>query len=94
MKENGSVTSKMINRNWVLKRKRRKLPCGPDLSNGKEGTSVPSESTGTTSAKRRLKGGASSDRSASKKKGNDGVSYFAHIAFISYFCWIFGCAVS
>lgn len=73
MKENGSMTSKMINRNWVLKRKRRKLPCGPDLSNGKEGTSIASESTGnTSSAKRRLKGEASSDRSALKKKGNDG----------------------
>lgn len=95
MKENGSMTSKMINRNWVLKRKRRKLPCGPDLSNGKEGTSIASESTGnTSSAKRRLKGEASSDRSALKKKGNDGVSCFSQLAFLIYFCWIFGCAVS
>lgn len=75
MKENGSMTGKMINRNWVLKRKRGNIPCGHDQSNGKEGTSVASESTGNIpSAKRRLKGEASSDRCASKKKGNDGVS--------------------
>ncbi|KAK9267097.1 hypothetical protein L1049_009515 [Liquidambar formosana] len=73
MRENGSTTSKMINRNWVLKRKRRKLPSGPDLSNGKEDNSVASESPrNNSSAKRRLKSVISSDRSSSKKKGNDG----------------------
>ncbi|MCI74637.1 chromodomain-helicase-DNA-binding, partial [Trifolium medium] len=41
----------MLNRNWVLKRKRRKLPVGPDQSagkeqsNGKEDNSVASESS-------------------------------------------------
>ena len=36
MKENKSSAPKMLNRNWVLKRKRRKLPLGLDQSSGKE----------------------------------------------------------
>lgn len=77
MKENGSITSKMINRNWVLKRKRRKLPCGPVISNGKEAdSSVVSESPkNNSSAKRRLKSEINSQRFSSKKKGNDGYYY-------------------
>ncbi|KAK6240336.1 hypothetical protein SCA6_005725 [Theobroma cacao] len=75
MKDNGSSSSKMINRNWVLKRKRRKLPCGPSLANGKEENLVASESPRSTSAKRRLKGEISSDQLSSKKKGNDGYYY-------------------
>ncbi|KAK3188977.1 hypothetical protein Dsin_028538 [Dipteronia sinensis] len=76
MKDNCSSTSKMINRNWVLKRKRRKLPCGPDLTNGKEENLGGSESTrNSSSAKRRLKSEISSERSSSKKKGNDGYYY-------------------
>lgn len=84
MKENGSLTSKMINRNWVLKRKRRKLPCGPVLSNGKEeDSSVVSESPmNTSSAKRRLKSEINSERFSSKKKGNDGVSYL--LCFLAF----------
>jgi hypothetical protein len=84
MKENGSSTSKMINRNWVLKRKRRKLPCGPVLSNGKEeDSSVVSESPmNTSSAKRRLKSEINSERCSSKKKGNDGVSYL--LCFLAF----------
>ncbi|XP_042483479.1 protein CHROMATIN REMODELING 4-like [Macadamia integrifolia] len=107
MKENNSVNNKMIDRNWVLKRKRRRLPCGPDQSNGKAEDSVPAESSknllpakrrlksdiqsledpsnakeGSSAppesprnhphAKRRLKSDLISDRSSSKKKGNDG----------------------
>ncbi|KAG6691401.1 protein CHROMATIN REMODELING 4-like isoform X6 [Carya illinoinensis] len=73
MKENGSSNSKMINRNWVLKRKRRKLPCGPVISNGKEVSSVASETPKNTSLiKRRLKSETKSERFSSKKKGNDG----------------------
>ncbi|XP_043699525.1 protein CHROMATIN REMODELING 4-like isoform X2 [Telopea speciosissima] len=44
MKENNSMNNKMIDRNWVLKRKRKRLPCGPDQSTGKVGNSIPSES--------------------------------------------------
>lgn len=88
MKENGSSTSKMINRNWVLKRKRRKLPCGPVLSNGKEDSSVVSESPrNTSSAKRRLKNEISTERFSSKKKGNDGVSYLLCFQHFSHLFW-------
>ncbi|CAL5346565.1 unnamed protein product [Camellia sinensis] len=74
MKQNSSTTSKMINRNWVSKRKRRKLPCGADISNAKEGNSVASESaTSTSSSKLRLRNETSSGHSSSKKKGNDGL---------------------
>ncbi|XP_028055461.1 protein CHROMATIN REMODELING 4 isoform X1 [Camellia sinensis] len=76
MKQNSSTTSKMINRNWVSKRKRRKLPCGADISNAKEGNSVASESaTSTSSSKLRLRNETSSGHSSSKKKGNDGYYY-------------------
>lgn len=77
MKDNSSSTSTMLNRNWVLKRKRRKLPYGLAVSNGKEDSSAPSESQGKTSssAKRQLANEIISDRLSSKKKGNDGVSY-------------------
>ncbi|XP_077253431.1 protein CHROMATIN REMODELING 4-like isoform X2 [Tasmannia lanceolata] len=73
MRENGSVHDKIIDRNWVLKRKRKRLPSGSDLSNGKEGISVLSDSPrNNTSAKRRLKDDFNLSRSAHKKKGNDG----------------------
>lgn len=76
MKDNGSLASKIINRNWVLKRKRRKLPYGPDLSNSKEKNSMPSEPLrNTTSAKQRRENEISSTLSSSKKKGHDGVSF-------------------
>ncbi|KAL6992157.1 DNA helicase [Sarracenia purpurea var. burkii] len=76
MKENSSTTSKMINRNWVSKRKRRKLPCSADTSSGKEGNSVASEvPTSSTSSKCKLKNDGSYDRSSRKKKGNDGHYY-------------------
>lgn len=77
MKDISSLNSKMINRNWVLKRKRRKLPCGPSLANGKEENLLASESPRSSSAKRRLKGEISTDQSSSKKKGNDGVCFFS-----------------
>ncbi|XP_062096560.1 protein CHROMATIN REMODELING 4 isoform X3 [Humulus lupulus] len=73
MKENSSSNSKMINRNWVLKRKRRKLPYGPDLSNGKEDGSVASGSSrNISSTKHKLKTEILNERFSSKKKGNDG----------------------
>ncbi|XP_010538629.1 PREDICTED: protein CHROMATIN REMODELING 4 [Tarenaya hassleriana] len=76
MKDNCSSSCEMINRDWVMKRKRRKLPCGPDLSNSKEDTSVTAKSLRFTSpaksSKRRLRAEATLERSFSKKKGNDG----------------------
>ena len=94
MKESDSSASKMINKNWVLKRKRRKLPYGPGLSNGKEDSSMAPESPkSTSSAKRRLKGEINSEQFLSKKKGNDGVGYLLcenhFLLFISFSCWMF-----
>ncbi|KHN25907.1 Chromodomain-helicase-DNA-binding protein 5 [Glycine soja] len=71
----------MLNRNWVLKRKRRKLPLGLDQSsgkeqsNGKEENSLTSESSRNASAKRVLKTEVATDQISSKKKGNDGYYY-------------------
>ncbi|KAK2967131.1 hypothetical protein RJ640_006840 [Escallonia rubra] len=75
MKDSGSLSSNMINRNWVLKRKRRKLPCGPDTSNGNKSNTVALESPTNTSSKRRLKLETTSEHSSSKKKGDDGYYY-------------------
>ncbi|KAG5029239.1 protein CHROMATIN REMODELING 4-like isoform X1 [Glycine soja] len=81
MKENKSSAPKMLNRNWVLKRKRRKLPLGLDQSsgkeqsNGKEENSLTSESSRNASAKRVLKTEVATDQISSKKKGNDGYYY-------------------
>ncbi|TKY59675.1 CHROMATIN REMODELING 4 [Spatholobus suberectus] len=71
----------MLNRNWVLKRKRRKLHLGLDQSSGKEQSnskeenSITSESSRSASAKRVLKTEVASDQISSKKKGNDGYYY-------------------
>ncbi|KAL5975779.1 hypothetical protein ACLOJK_020106 [Asimina triloba] len=77
MRENGIVHVKMIERNWVLKRKRKRLPSGSDLSHGKEGIPQPSESQkSNSSAKRKLKDDLSSESQPDhKKKGNDGYYY-------------------
>lgn len=79
-KEIKSSVPKMLNRNWVLKRKRRKLPVGLDQSsgkeqsNGKEDNSVASDSSRNASAKRMLKTEEGTSQYSSKKKGHDGVS--------------------
>ncbi|XAR56079.1 DNA helicase [Bertholletia excelsa] len=76
MKENVSTPGKMINRNWVSKRKRRKLTCNADLSSSREGNLMPLGSPAISScSKRRPKNETNSDRSSSKKKGNDGYYY-------------------
>ncbi|KAJ9168494.1 hypothetical protein P3X46_020009 [Hevea brasiliensis] len=76
MKDSGSTTNKMINRNWVLKRKRKKLLYGRVVTNGKEEKLAALESPrSTAAAKRRPKSELSSDLSSFKKKGNDGYYY-------------------
>ncbi|KAL3741121.1 hypothetical protein ACJRO7_022263 [Eucalyptus globulus] len=76
MKDDSSLTNDISNKNWVLKRKRRKLPCGLDLVNGKEQNSVALEvPETTTSAKSKLQSEISLDWSSSKKKGIDGYFY-------------------
>lgn len=84
MKESKSSTSKMINRNWVLKRKRRKLSF--DHSNGKADNSVPSESSRNASAKRPLKTEVATGQFSSKKKGNDGVSCLLFDSLVTCTC--------
>ncbi|KAI5385613.1 hypothetical protein KIW84_072282 [Lathyrus oleraceus] len=80
-KEIKSSVPKMLNRNWVLKRKRRKLPVGLDQSsgkeqsNGKEDNSVASDSSRNASAKRMLKTEEGTSQYSSKKKGHDGYFY-------------------
>lgn len=80
-KESKSSAPTMLNKNWVLKRKRRKLPIGPDQSsgkeqsNGKEDNSVASESSRSASAKRMLKTEEGTAQFSSKKKGHDGYFY-------------------
>lgn len=76
MRENDSDTSKILNRNWVLKRKRRKLPCGTEKSNGREKNGKSVEYSSSTSSKRGLKEKVASDHSSGKKRGTDGVSPF------------------
>lgn len=71
MREESSLCDDMIDRNWVLKRKRKRITSGVNLLNGKEGTSLSSESLlKSTSVKRKLKG------DIDKIKGHDGVRYF------------------
>lgn len=78
MKDDSSLAGKIVNRNWVLKRKRRKLPYGSDFSNGKEDHSTDLEPLRiSASAKHRLEE-VCPELSPSKKKGHDGVSYFYH----------------
>lgn len=72
MKENKS-SSRMINRNWVLKRKRRKISF--EQSNGKVDNSISHDSSRNTPARRTIKTEVGTGQSSSKKKGNDGVSY-------------------
>eukprot|EP00258_Populus_trichocarpa_P037441 XP_024453460.1 protein CHROMATIN REMODELING 4 isoform X2 [Populus trichocarpa] len=73
MKDNGSTSSKMISRNWVLKRKRKKILYGRVVSTSKEDNLESPRNT--SAAKRRPKSELSSDLSTSKKKGNDGYYY-------------------
>lgn len=78
MKTNESSTNDVINGNWVLKRKRKKIV--PVKSTGNKKDFIPSESHTSTSSKRKIIKENSPDISPSKKKGNDGVS--------SYLCGI------
>lgn len=76
MKDTDSSDPKMINRNWVLKRKRRKVPSGTTLSSSKKGNlGAPESPRSNSSAKRKLKDEISSDQLSSKRKGHDGYYY-------------------
>lgn len=75
MKEKGPQPSNMISRNWVLKRKRKKLPCGPGVSASKDKEEgLAAESTAVNCSKKDLQNSETNfDCLTSKKKGNDGV---------------------
>ncbi|XP_027147811.1 protein CHROMATIN REMODELING 4 [Coffea eugenioides] len=79
MKENGSMTHKMLNGNWVSKRKRGKHPSSVDKFSGKESKSKTLESPSSTSSQQRLKNENTSDHLSSKIKGNDGHYYVCEI---------------
>lgn len=82
MKEDVAEASKMLNKNWVLKRKRRKIPSGLDSSTVKEDNSQPLESVlNNPSSKGGVKDEVASIRSSSKKKGDDGVSFSLYSFF-------------
>ncbi|XP_019087562.1 PREDICTED: protein CHROMATIN REMODELING 4-like [Camelina sativa] len=76
MKDSGS---EMINRDWVMKQKRRKLPSILDLLDQKVESSVAFDSPEYTSSakptKHRLRTDSTPERNSSKRKGNDG-NYF------------------
>ena len=75
MNEDESSSSKVISRNWVMKRKRRKLPSATDLHNKRDDRSLAIESPRSISlAKGKVKSEVRCDQFSSKKKGNDGVS--------------------
>ncbi|CAN4081812.1 unnamed protein product [Withania somnifera] len=75
MKANGSPSRTMLNGDWVLKRKRRRLPSGPDVSNGKEKASKPLDLPSSNSSNCIVNNEITLSRSSIKKKGNDGYYY-------------------
>ncbi|KAL8265884.1 hypothetical protein R6Q59_003228 [Mikania micrantha] len=75
MKNNELSTSDIVNGNWVLKRKRKKITSGPVKPNGNVTDFVTSESHVSSSPKDKLKKESSSDQCPTKEKGNDG-NYF------------------
>ncbi|WOK91835.1 hypothetical protein Cni_G00526 [Canna indica] len=77
MKDGSSSHNNMINRNWVLKRKRKRVASGLGLLNGKQGTST--EPLLNNRVKKKLKGDTSNSRSNHKIKGQDG-NYFECVA--------------
>ncbi|KAH6763638.1 hypothetical protein C2S51_014887 [Perilla frutescens var. frutescens] len=75
MKENGSENSAMLNRNWVLKRKRRKLPSSTDKSRDRGKIFRPIKFSSTTRLKNDLKEDENLGQASGKRKGNDGYYY-------------------
>ncbi|XP_073108301.1 protein CHROMATIN REMODELING 4 isoform X2 [Elaeis guineensis] len=73
MMDDNSLCDNMIDRNWVLKRKRKRVSSGLNLSNGKEASSLPSDSPrNISSTKRKGKGDIDVSQLARKVKGHDG----------------------
>ncbi|XP_021770557.1 protein CHROMATIN REMODELING 4-like isoform X2 [Chenopodium quinoa] len=77
MKEKGSAPSNVISRNWVSKRKRKKLPYGPDVSVRKDkGEGLATKSAQVScSTKDLLDTETKLERAKAKRRGNDGYFY-------------------
>ncbi|CAN1810118.1 Protein CHROMATIN REMODELING 4 [Linum perenne] len=71
MKDSSSNSSKIINRNWVLKRKRKKLPHGRIDGKEEKPLTLNTSNDPCTAKHDEL----SIEQSSSKKKGNDGYYY-------------------
>lgn len=75
MKDSGS---EMINRDWVMKQKRRKLPCILNLLDQKVDSAVAFDSSELTPSanptKHRLRTDSTPEKTSSKRKGHDGVT--------------------
>lgn len=74
MKENGSENSTLLNRDWVLKRKRRKLPSGTDKSCDRGKIFRPVKFSSTTRLNNDQEEDDNLEQNSGKRKGNDGVS--------------------
>jgi len=76
MKEKIQIPSDVISRNWVLKRKRKKLLCAPDVPVGRDKDGdMASESAGHPSSFNDLQNAERKfDHLTSKRTGNDGVN--------------------
>ncbi|KAL3833805.1 hypothetical protein ACJIZ3_008541 [Penstemon smallii] len=75
MKESGLETSTMLSRNWLLKRKRRKIPASTNKSGDEDKNHKPVKLPSATSSKCSPEDDASLDQSSGKRKGNDGYYY-------------------
>ncbi|XP_072952076.1 protein CHROMATIN REMODELING 4 isoform X2 [Typha angustifolia] len=73
MREESSLCDNVVDGNWLLKRKRKRISCSMDLSNGKEAMPPLSDSPQSGhSVKRKLKGLRDISQFANKIKGHDG----------------------
>lgn len=78
MKESSSLHAKMIDRNWVMKRKRKRVTSGLDASKEKESASLSSNSPrDKLTIKKKPRGDAAEvSQSSERIKGHDGVRSF------------------
>ncbi|KAJ6846577.1 protein CHROMATIN REMODELING 4-like [Iris pallida] len=72
MSENCSLQENMIDRNWVSKRKRKRISSGIDVANGKASLASDTLRTRSLSFKRKLKGDINISQFGHKLKGHDG----------------------
>jgi len=74
MRESSSLNDKMIDRNWVLKRKRKHVSNGLESSKERESISLGSDSPGNKHCiKKKPRGDAEIARFGHRLKGHDGV---------------------